>query len=308
LTKRGSFVGAFLLLGSLDAVTENEGNTMETLETFFDKYGKRLWHDKYLKDCNFMVNRLSNFANNRTRAIGSYTDDDLYDFMDYLKEEGLSDSTVNRYLAAYSRLFKKAVNKKLMSYTPKVEWKAIEPGRPRFYTDQEVDDLVEFFLDSDHPWMADFVIFALNTGMRLGEILSINRPKPKKTIGTISPCGSYIDLKNTKNGSERTVPMNASAKEALRNLDNCPSGPWTNRKFYDTWKAAKECLAPGDDHFVFHVLRHTCATRLAMEFSVDTLIVGTILGHKSIATTKKYVHAKKENLATIMSKLEKRAA
>ena len=281
---------------------------METLETFFDKYGKRLWQDKYLKDCHFMVNRLSNFSNNRTRAIGSYTDDDLYDFMDHLKEEGLSDSTVNRYLAAYSRLFKKAVNKKLMSYAPKVEWKAIEPGRPRFYTDQEVDDLVEFFLDSDHPWMADFVIFALNTGMRVGEILSINHPQPKKTIGTISPCGNYIDLKKTKNGEERTVPMNASAKEALRNLDNCPSGPWTNRKFYDTWKAAKECLAPGDDHFVFHVLRHTCATRLAMEFSVDTLIVGTILGHKSIATTKKYVHAKKENLATIMSKLEKRAA
>lgn len=279
-----------------------------TLDTFFDKYGKRLWQDKYLKDCNFMVNRLSNFSNNRTRAIGSYIDDDLYDFMDHLKEEGLSDSTVNRYLAAYSRLFKKAVNKKLMDYAPQVEWKTVESGRPRFYSDQEVDDLIEFFLDSDHPWMADFVVVAVNTGMRLGEILSINNPKPKKTIGTISPCGNFIELTNTKNGSERTVPMNASAREALRNLDNCPSNVWTNRKFYDTWALAKQCLAPYDEHFVFHVLRHTCATRLAMEFNVDTLIVGTILGHKSIATTKKYVHAKKDNLAIIMKKLDERAA
>jgi integrase len=281
---------------------------METLETFYDKYGFRLWHDKYLRDCNFMVSRLSDFKNNRSRAIGSYTDDDLYAFMDHLKEEGLSDSTVNRYLAAYSRLFRKAVSKKLMSHTPQVEWKSVEPGRPRFYTDQEVDDLVEFFLDSDHPWMADFVVFAVNTGMRLGEIVSINNPNPTKTTGTISLCGNYIELTNTKNGDGRTVPMNASAKEALLNLDNCPSGPWSSRKFYNTWKQAKQCMAPNDSNFVFHVLRHTCATRLAMEFSVDTLVVGAILGHKSIATTKKYVHAKKENLATIMSKLERSAA
>ena len=277
---------------------------MTTIETFFDAHGVRLWSGKYLHDCGFMVRRLSDFRNNKYKEIGEYKAADLYAFIDHLSAQGLKNNTVNRYLAAFSALFNLAADFELVDRVPKVRWKPVEPGRPRFFSDQEVNDLIEFFMDSDHPWMADFVSLGVNTGMRLGEILSINNVTSKKTVGTISHCGGFVELTQTKNGEQRTVPLNQEAKAALENLEYCPSGVYSHRKFYDTWDAARMSIAPFDNDFVFHVLRHTCATRLAMEFNVDTIVVGTILGHRSIATTKKYVHAKKDSLANIMSKLE----
>jgi integrase len=232
--------------------------------------------------------------------------------MDYLHDEkGLKGATINRYLAAYSELFSTAVRKKAMSYVPKVKWYAENKGRPRFFTDTEVDDLEAFFLDSDHPWMADFVILGVNTGMRLGEILGINNRVPTppgeqpKAYGYLSDCGGFIELHETKNGESRIVPLNEEAVGALANLNNKPSDFYTHRSFYDTWDAARMSIAPEDRDFVFHVLRHTCATRLVMEYQVDHITVGLILGHKSPLTTKKYVHPVKQSLAGVMAKMSK---
>ena len=36
-------------------------------------------------------------------------------------------------------------------------------------------------------------------------------------------------------------------------------------------------IAPHDEHFVFHVARHTCATMLANNQNVNTVLIGTIL-------------------------------
>lgn len=281
---------------------------METLNSFFEKYGRRLWHDKYLSDCQFMVNRLSGFSDNHNKPIGAYTDDDIYNFMDHLEDQGLKDNTINRYLAAYSKLFKKAAKKKLIEIVPSVEWKPVGNGRKRYFSAKEIQDLIEFFLDSEHPWMANFVVLGEQTGMRLGEILAINNLKSKKTQGNLSDCGSFVELTETKNGEQRTVPLTDEAQEALARLDNCPADYHSHRTFYDTWDLARECIAPGDEDFVFHVLRHTCATRLAMEFGVDTLVVGSILGHKSIATTKKYVQKDRQAMQAVVNKLKRRAA
>lgn len=94
----------------------------------------------------------------------------------------------------------------------------VRSSRPRFFTDKEIDDLVNFLDNSSQPWMSHFVVLGVNTGMRLGEILGINNAQ-SKTQGVISRCGTYVTLSDTKNGDQRIVPLNHAARKALAALD-----------------------------------------------------------------------------------------
>jgi len=280
---------------------------METLTTFMDANAHRLWHDKHLRDCQFMIQRLANFQDNQDKPLGEFTVKDILVFTDHLALVGLCDNTVNRYLACFSCLFNLAVEHEIIERKPRMKFHKVKSSRPRFFSDKEIIDLVNYLDHSNQPWMSHFVTLGVNTGMRLGEILGINNAT-SKTQGYVSDCGTYITLMDTKNGDQRLVPLNREARSALASLDMRPAGPYTHRKFYDTWAEARDALARNDKHFVFHVLRHTCATRLAMEHNVDSITLGKILGHRSIATTQKYVHTKPDALSAIMRKLETRGA
>ena len=68
------------------------------------------------------------------------------------------------------------------------------------------------------------------------------------------------------------------------------------------WDKAKATMGlEDDDQFVFHVCRHTCATRLA-NADVDVLTIKTWLGHKRIETTQRYTHVKSSNLSRALHK------
>ena len=54
---------------------------------------------------------------------------------------------------------------------------------------------------------------------------------------------------------------------------------------------AKKIIAPNDPHFTFHVTRHTCASELANEDNQNLKLIAEYLGHRSLNTTTKYVHA-----------------
>ena len=52
----------------------------------------------------------------------------------------------------------------------------------------------------------------------------------------------------------------------------------------------------------FHTLRHTSASHLAMS-NVNELIIGAILGHKSLAMVKRYSHLSTSSTATALNKV-----
>jgi integrase len=67
------------------------------------------------------------------------------------------------------------------------------------------------------------------------------------------------------------------------------------------WEAAVQMAGFGTD-VCFHSLRHTAASYLAME-GFSTLMIGKILGHKTMAMIKNYSHLSTSSTASALDRL-----
>ena len=275
---------------------------MIALQEFCNSNASRLWHGRHLKESQSRVLKFCAYADHSLRGIDQFKPADLYSFGDYMISEGSSPNTVNHYFAAVSTVFNLAVDMEILAAAPKIKWHRVRSGRPRYMTKDELTSLYDAFKSSKDPWvrkiMPNLVNIALNTGMRLGEILKI-KPEDIQEMGN----SSWVYLPATKNGDDRWVPLNNKAKVALEALGNTPGDKFTHRRFYNAWGIARSKIARNDETFVFHVLRHTAASTMANDLGVNTLLIGQILGHRNVATTAKYVHAKPKALQDIMRKL-----
>jgi site-specific recombinase XerD len=56
---------------------------------------------------------------------------------------------------------------------------------------------------------------------------------------------------------------------------------------------------------VFHSLRHTHASRL-LEAGTDIYLVKTLLGHRNIATTERYLHVRADSLRDAIKEMERK--
>ena len=98
-----------------------------------------------------------------------------------------------------------------------------------------------------------------------------------------------MHLEKTKNGDERWVPLNEKARAALAALGDQPENHYKHRSFYNGWDAARRHIAPNDETFVFHSLRHTAATWMEMA-GVPLTTIARVTGHRSRAALERYLH------------------
>ena len=212
---------------------------MKTLLDFTLENGHRIWTDGHLKESQAKIVRFTNFSDFKHRALSDFKPTDVYNFLDHLHDEGLTDSTLNRYTACISAIMKLAVKNEAITHAPQLVWKKVKgKGRPRFFSDAEIKSILNYYRTSKWPYMADMFILGIETGMRLGEILSIESDT-SKTQGTISSDGRFVYLTNTKNGNDRNVPLVPAAQEALKRLNNRPSRFFRHKPFYKPWQPAK---------------------------------------------------------------------
>ena len=116
-------------------------------------------------------------------------------------------------------------------------------------------------------------LFAIETTMRQGEILSIKRS---------NIYDDYIHLPETKNGDERNVPLSMNAKKLLRLLPSDGSGKLINignSTFQNMFGNRIKKLGLHDLHF--HDTRHEGITRLVKLRKVPIEILMKITGHKT---------------------------
>ena len=136
-----------------------------------------------------------------------------------------------------------------------------------------------------------FVILALETAMRRGEILSLRW----ENINLIKRT-AYLAL--TKNGESRTVPLSTRAIETLQALPRSIDGrvlPINFAALETNFKRARERANLLD--LRIHDLRHTAATRLSEKLP-NLLELSAVTGHKQLSMLKRYYHPNPEQLAS----------
>ena len=275
------------------------------LADFIRLHAHRIWSDRTLRDNLNKLERVCRFEGYGERPLASIGASEVYQYLDSLHASGLSPATVNRYTACITAVFKLACEMRLVDHPIKISWQDEGKGRPRYMTKEELEKLQGWFSrDVYRPWMQHFVTLAVNTGMRMGEIRKVTPAMIKRHPQQAADSQQeWVHLEETKNGDERWVPLNDKARAALKALNDEPARHYKHRSFYNGWEEARRYVAPGDEAFVFHALRHTCATNLANDLNINTILIGKILGHRSEATTKKYVHEKPQALADIAQAL-----
>ena len=290
-----------------------------TLSQFLQQTAHRLWHGNHRIRNLKKLSHFCQFGNNKDRNLADFNALHIYDFVGYLEhdrynrktgEHGLGNNSVNRYISAISSVFRYAQELGYIPQAPRIRYKRVESGRARYFTQNEIDQLKQFFRTSGYPAMVHFTTLALNTGMRKSEILGLNQT-PQSLPDDVSTWGEiqvkegsvYAKLRETKTGVPRSVPLNKEARRALGALDGLPLKHYDHHKFYCFWNRARELIAPGDKEFVFYVCRHTFATSLVHDHKVHDLQLQTLMGHKSLMTTKRYCHPKDEANAQTLDAL-----
>lgn len=220
------------------------------------------------------------------------------------KNRKCSDATVNRYLSAL-RTFLNWAKKRKYRTIPVTDiefsWKEETAGRLRWITAEEEAALETFFLATERSETQQAVAaacwsliqIAMATGCRRNELLTV---EPKQINGT------RLHLWETKTDTPRTVPMTVETTEALRKLVTSGTLP-TQGQLRTWWERARVALKLSDDgDFVFHVTRHTCATRM-VDAGINVFVIKEWMGHKCIETTLRYAHVKPQNLEDALVKV-----
>jgi len=133
-----------------------------------------------------------------------------------------------------------------------------------------------------NPYIWHCIEFAIETGMRRSEILSLrwDNVDLKKHIAL---------LPDTKNGSKRHVPLTAKAVEVLTGLE-CKSErvfPITDYSIRHSWdRLVKRAGITG---LRFHDLRHEAVSKF-FELGLSVPEVAAISGHKDFRTLASYNH------------------
>lgn len=170
-------------------------------------------------------------------------------------------------------------------------------GRDRRLIDDEELILLQAAKNSKSPLLAPIITLALETGMRLGELLSldwVNIDLRKQT--------AFLPI--TKNGESRTVPL---SKKAIETLQAIPRKINDSRVFW-TWKRAdsfeytwrRMLNNTNIQDLRFHDLRHEACSRF-FERGFNIMETAHISGHKTLQQLKRYTHLKTEDIVTKMN-------
>lgn len=271
---------------------------------------------------------LKNFT---LQLIENYQSRKLADFRPPLKgskipRPPLELATVNRRLACVKHMFTKAsdwnmVNETACKQVHKVKLGRENNRRDKFLSAEEIKALL--FACDDQKYtkagnvikmkqnhLKPIIIFALNTGCRKEEILSLKWEQVDLKHG-------FINLLRTKNGEGRKIPINETLRETLQGLVRRLDTPWvfyevvidknTNKEVAKRFADVKRsfttaCKKAGIGEFVFHSLRHTFASHLVMA-GVDLTTVSRLMGHKSLTMTLRYSHLAPNHLTAAVNAL-----
>ena len=152
------------------------------------------------------------------------------------------------------------------------------------------------------PTIQDIVLYALNTGSRIGEIFSLRW----RDVNLDRNLVTVFSSKTQKTGP---IPINPDVRRILEfwGLGRKNEFVFYNQKtetpFVDL-SAGLELATKkaGISGVTWHTLRHTFASRL-LERGVDIMTVKELLGHSTVTVTMRYTHSNLDSKVAAVGKL-----
>lgn len=240
-----------------------------------------------------------------TLPLSAITDEEVQKLKGALADR--SPKTVNNVLVCLSVMLKAAVEWKRLAAMPcKIRLvKVLKNTKPDFYDDEQLARLVAAASSRASDLVT--VLLGADAGLRRGEVLGLEWTDVDFPRGALTVRRAvYRGVVGTpKGGAERTIPLTARLKAALQGHRHL-AGP---RVFVDATdesirstmeRLSRRAGLPAGTRTkrgkevprwlgLYHKLRHTFCTRLAMA-GVPPRTIQALAGHVSIETTMRYMH------------------
>jgi len=197
----------------------------------------------------------------------------------------VSGASVNREWNLLSGVFTVAINEwRMLEKHPMKSVKRPPKGqaRDRLASAAEVEALRFVMRDKGDTIVSRVFlafIFAIETGMRLGEICALTDVR-----------GPVAHLPITKNGDRREVPLSKAALRIWKAV-----GPFAITSAQADIHFRKSCAKAGIVGLHFHDSRATAITRLAAK--LDILTLARMIGHRDLKSLQVYYRESTESMA-----------
>lgn len=290
--------------------TDRYGEARITLADFFDRYyipqvqkSKRTWsHDvgRFNKELRYMLGDI---------PLCEIGQGHMQTLLDTLRKNGAAEATVLQYMAIMRQIFnmaRKTYQNGSPLYTEQqspvdaVRLPKATMERERFLTYEEADQLIACAGNVSAD-LVHIIILSLNTGLRFGEMLRLEWTDVNLPYAIVS-----VRVEDMRKPGGK-VPLNEEALAVLRERNR--QRPKSERFVFPESVTGKdgyplrrqftelveECGLNIDstsarDKVVFHTLRHTFASWLAISGKADIYRIKTLMRHKTIKMTERYAH------------------
>lgn len=236
--------------------------------------------------------------------VAEVTRHDVQKLMNALKREGLAPATIALERAELRRLFNyahKIWNWQTPASNPAtdLDLPQVDNARDRVLTNGEWAAILPRLEAYRNPYAAPAFRLLIATAMRISEPLLYVHWRH------IDWDRKVLNLPNGKAG-KRPVPLSPDAMQVLRELrEKYPNAAPSERVFKTTYEALKKawstaCEQAGVGEVRPHDLRHTAATRYALELGGNTAMLQVITGHKTLSMLNRYINVSASMVASVM--------
>jgi integrase len=224
--------------------------------------------------------------------------------------EGLAPKTANNTLAMLGKMLRYAVEVGVIKSAPHARLLRVSQQPFDFLNFEECERLLSAIREDPNSYTA--ILFAVDTGARMGESLAITWDDIDLKAGTVRIARSdwMGNVTGTKTGKVRTIPMTKRLRAALtayrhlrgqRVFCRADGTPWTKEVL--RWMLPHACLRAGIRTIKWHALRHTFASRLAMT-GAHPREIQELGGWSTLAMVERYTHMTPSRLRGAVERLE----
>ena len=215
---------------------------------------------------------------------------------DDLLKLGRSGETINHYFNTVSKLFQMLEGDWDLAIPNPIKGIKRMPapqGRTKRVNAKMEEHLLASCLELSMPLLSSIIQFAIETGMRRGELMGLK-------WADIEILNRRAYLHTSKNGEPRQVPLTKRAIAVLQSLNkedadqvfpmslNVLRNQYERARDYSKENWNKTGINPFDD-LRFHDLRHEALSRLS-DAGLNVIELSHISGHKTLGMLKRYTH------------------